>query len=125
MTPFCSDPDCESCNPKIKPDWEIIDELQSTLTSAQEENKRLLSALISMCEQYIQNEDGKLFHMFMGAGEEATEVLEDMGYLTSDAHENYSWTNKALNGKSTIQSLFEEKQAHEEDMDFINKINGD
>jgi hypothetical protein len=69
--------------------------------TAQEENKRLLSALISMCEQYIQNEDGTLFHMFMSAGEEATELLEDMGYLTCDNRENYSWTDKrqsALNG---------------------------
>jgi len=77
------------------------DKLQSALTTAQEENKKLLSALISMCEQYIQNEDGTLFHMFMSAGEEATELLEDMGYLTCDNRENYSWTDKrqsALNG---------------------------
>jgi hypothetical protein len=75
--------------------------LQSALTTAQEENKKLLSALISMCEQYLQQENGTLFHMFMSAGEEATELLEDMGYLTCDNRENYSWTDKrqsALNG---------------------------
>jgi hypothetical protein len=69
--------------------------------TAQEENKKLLSALISMCDQYIQEKDGRLFHYFMSAGEEATELLEDMGYLTCDNRENYSWTDKrqsALNG---------------------------
>jgi hypothetical protein len=31
----------------------------------------------------------------------------------------------ALSGEPTVQSLFEKKRSHEEDMDFINKINGD
>jgi hypothetical protein len=31
----------------------------------------------------------------------------------------------ALNCEPTVQSLFEKKRAHEESVDFINKINGD
>jgi hypothetical protein len=75
--------------------------LQSALTAAQEENKRLLSALISMCDQYLQEKDGRLFHYFMSAGEEATETLEDLGFLVCEEGENYRWTDKrqsALNG---------------------------
>ena len=85
------------CNELTK----YVSGLELELTAAKEENKKLLSALISMCEQYLQQENGTLFHMFMSAGEQATELLEDMGYLTCDNRENYSWTDKRqsdLNG---------------------------
>jgi hypothetical protein len=80
---------------------EQLSALQSALTTAQEENKKLLSALISMCDQYIQEKDGRLFHYFMSAVEEATETLEDLGFLVCEEGENYRWTDKrqsALNG---------------------------
>jgi hypothetical protein len=54
-----------------------------------------------MCDQYIQEKDGRLFHYFMSAGEEATETLEDLGFLVCEEGENYRWTDKrqsALNG---------------------------
>jgi hypothetical protein len=41
-------------------------------------------ALTAMTKQYLQRDDGTIFHQFMSAGEAATEVLERLGILTDE-----------------------------------------
>jgi len=56
---------------------------------------RLLKALAMMAAQYLENESGHLDHMFMSAGEEAVEVLSELGLVVDD-HRNSRWTEAGL-----------------------------
>jgi len=98
---ICVNPLCVLSVIEDKDDYvDAIEQLESTITRLTAEladerrkSERVLDALASMCDQYLQQQDGTLFHDFMSAGETATEVLEDLGYLKSRG-ENYSWISR-------------------------------
>ena len=58
-----------------------------------ETEQRLLGALARMCEQYLTYE-GALDHLFMGAGEEAVEVLAEYGLVKPEGRGG-TWTDAA------------------------------
>jgi len=45
-----------------------------------EQEERLLTALVCMCAQYLE-EDGSLNHMHMSAGEQAMKLLAEYGLI--------------------------------------------
>ena len=56
-----------------------------------EEERRLLSALAGMCEQYL-GRDGSLDHQFMSAGENAVALLAEHGLVESTPRGG-TWTH--------------------------------
>lgn len=50
---------------------------------------KLQSALLSMCQQYLSDDDGVMHHSFMSAGEEALYLLEDLGIVENVGREQF------------------------------------
>lgn len=61
-----------------------------------EENKALVKALLKMSSQYLKTEDNLLFSCHMGAGEDALDILEQLGYVTLMGYTHYAFTQKAI-----------------------------
>lgn len=61
----------------------VVHEAQQAIISLikSEEHKRETELLDSLYWMYVQYCSGKSGHMFMGAGETASELLEDAGYV--------------------------------------------
>ncbi|MBX5046051.1 hypothetical protein [Rhizobium lentis] len=59
------------------------------------EEKVILEALASMCEQYISEDNGYLNHKAMHAGELAIEVLSAYG-LVEPVPQGGRWTEKGM-----------------------------
>lgn len=57
-----------------------------------EELRRTRYALLQMCQQYLQHEDGIFEHDFMTAGEETLDLLKDMGLVVESAPCRYTLT---------------------------------
>ena len=61
--------------------FDELDFKEAILELIKEENKELLDALYSMYRQYCNDKWG---HQFMSAGEKASELLENAGYIVVD-----------------------------------------
>lgn len=61
-----------------------------------EENKAIIKALLKMASQYLKTEDDLLFSCHMGAGEDALDILEQLGYVTLMGYTHYAFTQKAI-----------------------------
>jgi hypothetical protein len=61
------------------------------------ENDNLLSALMSMCWQYLSDDDEKTFtHDFMSAGEETLGLMVTLGYMVEFKRGHFKRTDKAF-----------------------------
>lgn len=87
------DENAPSCDPET-----IIEVTSAELEQLTGDRDAALAALAHMVEQYCQWKDKEIgvcyFHMFMGAGEHAFEVLELAGLLQEVKGELYTFTEE-------------------------------
>lgn len=71
----------------------MIDRIKNWLWHESRAEDDMLSALVWMAAQYLEDKDEKLDHMFMCAGEMTFDVLRDHGLITDDGR-FAEWTDK-------------------------------
>jgi hypothetical protein len=67
----------------------VLAQMAAELLALREQNGKLISALRSMADQYLQDRDGTYSHDFMSAGEETLPLLEELGYMREVAPETW------------------------------------
>ena len=84
---------------------QTIEKIQAETTRLQMELKETTEALYSMYLQYCSTEG----HLFMGAGERASELLEESGYIVVDGIGRTVKDNTDYNGKLINDNKTKEK----------------